>query len=111
VICLIAVPLPLGKNTFAVQLNNNSNNNKWLDWKLHLWQYRFHFIDNVIMPHIHMEEQPVPQNEAVAVTRAVNVRSTSPCMCCWVAIRQTLRRALSSWDLMESKELLLGKLL
>jgi hypothetical protein len=28
VLCLIIVPLPPGKNSFAVQLNNNNNNNK-----------------------------------------------------------------------------------
>jgi hypothetical protein len=27
VFCLIVVPLPPGKNPFAVQLNNNNNNN------------------------------------------------------------------------------------
>jgi hypothetical protein len=27
VLCLIVVPLPLGKNPFAIQLNNNNNNN------------------------------------------------------------------------------------
>jgi hypothetical protein len=27
VLCLIVVPLPQGKNPFAVQLNNNNNNN------------------------------------------------------------------------------------
>jgi hypothetical protein len=27
VLCLIVVPLPPGKNQFAVKLNNNNNNN------------------------------------------------------------------------------------
>jgi hypothetical protein len=51
-LCLIVVPLPLGKYPFAVKINNNNNNNNKLSQaKGQLLRLRCKYEDNTIIKH------------------------------------------------------------